>query len=106
MTVSASTLNPGTTLGSSDQVVVTAGTGTTVVTQALISNPSSAASSVTIKLLREGATSSVTIVPGRAIGVSGTDILPELAGLVLNAGDVLSASGLGVVLVMSGYVVS
>lgn len=105
MTVTASALNPGATLTDSSAAVVTAGSGTSVVTQAVIINPTSAAVTVDVTLTRSGG-ASVTLIPGRVLGANTTDIPAELAGLTLSKGDVLSASGAGAEIVVSGYILT
>lgn len=102
MAVVAKNLQPGITLASSNVAVVTAGAGTTVITSAVLSNPTAGAVNVTVQIQRSGG-SVLNVVPSRAIQPNGTDLLPELMGRVLAVGDEILALGAGLVCVVDGY---
>ncbi|KXV12564.1 hypothetical protein [Gluconobacter oxydans] len=105
MAVVAKSLQPGITLASSAGSVFTAGAGGTVVSQGVLSNPTTEAVAFTVQIQRSGA-SALDVVPSRTIQPNGTDLLPELSNLVLSSGDVLLASGAGLVCILSGYAMS
>lgn len=105
MSVVAKSLQPGTTLTASAASVLTAGAGTTVITSGVLSNPTAAAVSFTIQIQRSGG-AALDVVPSRSIQANGTDLLPELSSLVLTNGDVLLASGAGLVCILNGYALS
>ena len=104
MAVVAQSLVKGVTLTGDSSSVYTAGAGTTVVSGAVVANPTSAAISLTVSIQRSGG-SALEIIPGRAIAAGGTDLAPEL-GRVLSAGDVIIASGNGLNLIVDGYMLS
>ncbi|MFT9096500.1 MAG: hypothetical protein ABF459_15345 [Gluconobacter cerinus] len=104
MAVVAQSLVKGTTLTGDSSSVYTAGAGTTVVSGAVVANPTGAAVSLTVSIQRSGG-SALEIIPARAIAAGGTDLVPELAR-VLTAGDVIIASGNGLNLVVDGYMLS
>jgi len=105
MAVVAKSLQPGITLTSSAVAVFTAGAGTTVVSAGVLSNPTTEAAAFTLQIQRSGG-SALDLVPSRSIQANGTDLLPELGNLVLSSGDVLLASGNGLVCIFSGYAMS
>ncbi|GBQ19498.1 hypothetical protein AA12717_0271 [Gluconacetobacter sacchari DSM 12717] len=105
MAVVAKNLQPGVMLTSSAVAVVTAGAGATVITNAVLSNPTAAAVDVTIQIQRSGG-SALDVVPSRAIQANDTDLLPELTGRVLASGDQILASGAGLVCIVDGYALS
>ncbi|WP_025886502.1 hypothetical protein [Asaia prunellae] len=104
MAVVAQTLVKGATLTSNLSSIFAAGAGTTVASGAVVANPTGATASLSVTLQRADG-SSFIIVPGRAIAAGGTDLVPELAR-VLNAGDVIQASGAGLNIVIDGYLLS
>ncbi|NVN44415.1 hypothetical protein HW537_10950 [Asaia siamensis] len=104
MAVVAQSLVKGTTLSSSLATIFTAGAGTTVASGAVVANPTGSAVSLSISIQRADGTT-LALVPARAIAAAGTDLVPELAR-VLNAGDVLQASGSGLIIVIDGYLLS
>lgn len=104
MALVAQSLVKGVTLTGDSATVYTAGAGTTVVSGAVVANPTSAAVNLTVAIQRSGG-SALSIVPGRAIAAGGTDLVPELAR-VLAAGDVIQASGNGLNLIVDGYMLS
>lgn len=105
MALTPTAIQPGTTLVSDATNIVTAPAGTTVLTASTFSNPTTAAVALEITLTRNGG-SKITIVPSRSIGGGATVQPAELAGLVLNQGDVVAASGAQLTAVINGYVVS
>ncbi len=105
MAVIAQNLQPGITLSATSAPIVTAGAGTNVITSAVLTNPTAAAVSVTVQIKRAGG-SALDLVPSRAIQPNGTDLLPELIGRVLGAGDQILALGAGLVCVVDGYSLS
>lgn len=105
MSVIAKSLQPGITLAEAAAPVFTAGAGTTVATNGVLSNPTTAAVSFTVQIQRSGGIV-LDLVPSRSIQPNGTDLLPELASLVMGIGDVLLASGAGLVCVLNGYALS
>lgn len=104
MAVVAQSLVKGTTLTGDSFSVYTAGAGTTVVSGAVVANPTGTAVSLTVSIQRSGG-SALEIIPARAIAAGGTDLVPELAR-VLTAGDVIIASGNGLNLIVDGYMLS
>lgn len=102
MAVVAKNLQPGITLAASAAPIVTAGAGTTVITNAVVANPTATAVSLTIQIQRSGG-SALDIVPPRAVQAAGTDLVPELTGRALGDGDVVLATGAGLVCVVDGY---
>ncbi|GAJ29734.1 hypothetical protein [Acidomonas methanolica] len=106
MAVVAKNLQPGATLTADAASVVTAQTAvTTIVSNGVVSNPTNAAVTLTIQIQRSGG-SALDLVPGRAVQAAGTDLLPELNGRVLAAGDEILASGAGLVLFVDGNTLS
>lgn len=105
MALTPTAIQPGTTLTADAASIVTAPAGTTVLTASTFSNPTTAAATLEIVLTRNGA-SPITIVPSRSIGGGATVQPAELAGLVLNQGDVVAASGAQITAVVNGYIVS
>ena len=105
MSVVAKSLQPGTTLTATAATVFKAGAGTSVVTSGVLSNPTSAAVTFTFQIQRSGG-AALAVVPQRSIQANGTDLLPELSSLVLTDGDVLLASGAGLVCILNGYALS
>jgi len=105
MAVVAKSLQPGITLTSTAATAFSAGAGSSVVSQGVLSNPTTEAVAFTVQIQRSGA-SALDVVPSRTIQPNGTDLLPELSSLVLNSGDVLLASGAGLVCILSGYAMS
>ena len=92
--ISPAVLQPGVTLTTSAAAIVTGGVNQqTIVKRAVFSNPTGAAVGFTV--YRVAAAGSVgtatTIIPSRNIAAGGTDLAPELANMVLNAGDTIQA---------------
>ena len=103
MTISSAALQPGATLtGSLSAIVTAAGTGRTVITQAVFANPTGAAVSLQVTVTRSGG-SSLVIVPTRSIATLATDIPDELAVFSMGPGDVIYALGAGLNVFVSGY---
>ncbi|WP_025841364.1 hypothetical protein [Asaia platycodi] len=103
MAVVSQNLVKGATLTASSSSVYTAGQ-TVMVTGATVANPTSGSVSLSISISRSGS-STVSIVPSRALAANATDLVPELMR-TLNAGDQIIASGAGLVLVADGFALS
>ncbi len=92
MTISPAVLQPGVVLGTALASVVTAAANTqAVIKRAVCANPTGGAVTVTLSRIPSGG-AALVIVPTRSIAANGTDLLPELTNMVLNAGDVIEAS--------------
>ena len=94
MAVAFAVLQPGAVLGTSAAAVVTSAANTqSVIKRAVCSNVTAGAVTITVhRVPSSGAVSAATIiVPSRSISADGTDLLPELANMVLNAGDTIQA---------------
>lgn len=102
MAVVAKNLQPGVTLTATAAPIVAGAAGTTVITSAVLSNPTTSAVNVTVQVQRSGG-SALDLVPQRAVQPNGTDLLPELTGRVLASGDTILALGAGLVCVVDGY---
>jgi len=101
MPVVAKSLQPGVTLSATAASVITAEAGTTVISNGVLANPTSAAVSFSLQIQRS-AGGSIALVPSRAIPANETDLLPELNGRILAEGDQVLASGAGLTLVIDG----
>lgn len=102
MAATAQILQPGLILSTTSATVFTAPAGTTVISSASLANPGTAAAGFSIQIKRASGTL-VQIVPQRSLQSNATDLLPELAGRVLYAGDTVLASGEGLHLILDGY---
>ncbi|QDH15577.1 hypothetical protein E3E11_06615 [Oecophyllibacter saccharovorans] len=105
MAVTPLSLQPGMALQQDLQTVFTAPGGTTVVTSGVAANSADSITTLSVSVTRAGG-QAVFLIPARQVATMGTDLLPELSGLVLNKGDVLSAGGAGLQLVLNGYSLS
>jgi len=105
MPVTAVSLQPGITLTSSQQTVATGSGSSTIVTQAIVTNATSASINLTVQIQRAGG-STMTLIPARSVAASSASIPGELAGFILNDGDTILASGAGLTLIANGYVQS
>jgi len=101
MAVIATNLQPGLVLTASSATVVNAQAGTTLISNGVVSNPTGAAVSLTVQIQRSGGTTQA-LIPSRAVQANGTDLMPELSGRVLAAGDKILALGTGLVIVVDG----
>ncbi|MBR0560051.1 hypothetical protein [Neokomagataea anthophila] len=105
MAVISKALQPGVILTSTAQPVFTAGVGTSIVSGGVLANQTSAAVTFTLQVQRSGG-QAIDLVPQRVVQANGTDLLPEIRGLVLNAGDAILASGNSLALILNGYAMS
>lgn len=101
MPVTKSVLEPGVVLTGDSTTVVTATVNTTI-TAAVFANPTAATVNYAVTVVRSGGVST-NIIPSRAIPTMATNIPQELVGLVLVAGDSLTATGSGATCVISGF---
>ena len=99
-----SALIPGTQLTATSDAIFTA-SGPCVVSMSSISNPTSAQVTLSATLTRSGG-NALDIIPGKAIAALDTYQSPELNGLYMGEGDVITASGAGLIIVVSGYELS
>jgi hypothetical protein len=111
MTTSASpaVLQPGVVLTTSSAPCVTgASASQTVIKRAVFTNVTAGA--VTFTVTRTpSAGAPLTIINARSIAAGGTDLAPELANMVLNAGDIIAAlasAGASINVFASGFVTS
>lgn len=108
MTITALALVPDATLTGSDASYYTSPTNTVSQSKrAVFTNNSNAAVTITVNIVRSGGASVSTnvLIPAKAIAPNDTYVSPELAGLILMAGDSIhaQASTAGVVnLMISG----
>lgn len=85
-------LQPGLVLTASPVVAVTGSANSqTVVKRAVFTNTTTVAVTVTAFRVINSGTVGVTneIIPARSVAAGGTDLAPELAGMVLNGGDTI-----------------
>lgn len=104
MAVVAQNIVAGATLTGSLAAVSQAQAGTVAITSAVVSNPTSAAVTIAVSIVRASGTT-VAVIPGRAVASKGTDTVPELQRVLL-PGDTISASGAGLTLVVDGIMLS
>ncbi len=82
---------PGVALGTSLAAVITAPANSQVtVKRAVFANYTGGAVSFSVSRVASGG-SALVIIPSRSIAAGATDLAPELANMVLNAGDVIQA---------------
>ncbi len=96
MAITPAVLTKVTQLGTVAATMATgAPLGRSVVTRAVVSNVSTLASTFSIWIVPSGTTAVPTnlVIDNRTVAVApATDLVPELAGAVLNAGDIIQAS--------------
>jgi hypothetical protein len=102
MPVTAVALQGGVTLTGALSPIVTGGGGQTVITQAIFTNPTGGAVSLTVTVTRQGG-SALTLIPARQVAAGSTSMPPELVVFPIVQGDVISASGAGLVAYVNGY---
>jgi hypothetical protein len=91
-TATPAVLQPGAVLTTSQVAYVTGGANVeTIIRQAVFSNITGGAVTITVTRTPSGGSPS-TIIPGRSVAANGTDLAPELAYMVLNPGDTLNAA--------------
>lgn len=91
MTISPAVLQPGVALPTTAGGVVTSPANTVaIIKRAVCANITGAAVTIALYRVPSGG-AALLIVPNRAISANGTDLLPELTNMVLNAGDSIEA---------------
>jgi hypothetical protein len=104
--ITSTTLQPGLTLtGTLAAIVTAAGTGRTIITKAVFSNPTAAAVTLSVSTVRAGG-AALVLIPPRSVAPNTTEGAIELTPFALGPGDVVSASGAGLVAFLDGYVIS
>lgn len=114
MTTSASpgVLCPATTLTSSAATYITCNANVqTIIKRAVFSNFTAGAITITAYRVISGGTAvnANIIIPARSIAAGGTDLAPELANAVLNAGDTiqcLASANTSINFTASGFITS
>lgn len=90
-TVAPAVLQPGLVLTASPVAMVTgAANSQTIIKRAVFANTTGGAVTLTVTRLPLGG-SPLAIIPARSIAANSTDLAPELANMVLNAGDEILA---------------
>lgn len=92
--ISPAVLQPGIVLGTSAVAIVTAAVNQqNIIKRAVFSNPTGGAVPFTVYRIPSGGSvgTATVIIPSRAIAAGATDLAPELANMVLNAGDTIQA---------------
>jgi hypothetical protein len=108
MTVRAYRLIPGSQLTNAAATYFTSPAATTtVVKRALFSNTTATTQTITVNVVTSGGSSSVSnqVINARAVAPGETYVSPELAGVVLGAGDfiqALSSANASITFVASG----
>ena len=91
-TIQPAILQPGIALDTTSAAIYTASTvAQAIVRRAVFANVTGASTSLTVTVTRAGG-SALVIVPGVAVSANEAYVSPELSGLVLGKGDVISAS--------------
>jgi hypothetical protein len=107
--VSPAVLQPGLVLTTSSVAFVTCAANVqTIVKRVVFSNPTAGAVTITVTRTPSGG-SPLTIIDVQSLAANGTYLAPELANMVLNAGDTLSAlasAATSVNVFASGFVAS
>jgi hypothetical protein len=104
MAVTEVSLQPGTTLAATLASIVSA-TQSNTIRQAVFANPTATSQSLVVQVTRSGG-AVTTIIPTKPIASNATYLATELVGLVLQNGDGLMASGVGITCFVSGFAVS
>jgi hypothetical protein len=92
--VTPAVLQPGTQITASPLAYVTASANSqAIIKRAVFTNVTAGAVTFTVFRVSSGGTAGVTntIIVARSIAAGGTDLAPELANMVLNAGDMVQA---------------
>lgn len=92
--VNPAVLQPGIQLATTDKIIVTGPANqATTIKRAIAVNITAGAVKITFnRVVAAGAPATTNqIIPARSIAAGATDLLPELAGMVLQAGDTIQA---------------
>ena len=113
MTITNTVLQAGTVLPTAAAAIVTGGAGAvTVITRMVMANSTASAATVTVYRVPSAGTPGAgnVIVSGRSIvAAPGTDLMPEIVGMVLGPGDTIQAlagTASAINAFASGYVVT
>ncbi len=93
-TVNFAVLSPAVQLVATPTTLITGAAGSqTQIKRAVFTNVGTVATTITAWRAAFGTVPDVTneIIPTRPIAANSTDLAPELAGMVLNGGDIISA---------------
>lgn len=105
MAVSTLAIQPGINLTASAQTVATGSGSSTIITTAVVANNTTAAVALSVSVTR-AAGGTFPVIISRSVPPNSSAIPPELAAFSLAQGDVLTAAGNGLSLILNGFVVS
>ena len=108
-TITPAVIQGGAVLGTAVIPIYTTPASTKgIIRRAVFTNVGAAAVTYTVSILRVGAPSAVVLISARSLAPNQSDVPPELASMVLGAGDVVSGSAslaASVNAFMNGYTV-